>query len=926
MANLHIFIQGQTLTANDLNSNFAIVANGGGGGSVNTSQQYTFTNVITFASNLIVNSYFLDSSNSAGTNGQVLSTNGSAVIWQSLGAVGVNTSAQYIWSNTQTFTNTITFNSTINGTANNSLYIGGLPAANVVSNAQLIANLANYVTATNLTNNLANYQTTAGLSANVATLTSNNTSFVGSVSAANVVSNAQLVANLANYQTTAGLSANVATLTANNTNFVGSVSAANVVSNSQLSSNLTNYQTTAGLSANVATLTSNNTNFVGSVSAANVVSNAQLSSNLSNYQTTAGLSANVATLTSNNTNFVGSVSAANVVSNAQLSSNLSNYVTATNLNNNLANYQTTAGLSANVATLTANNTLFVGSVSAANVVSNGQLSSNLTNYAALTGATFTGNVTANNIQTTYDLNVGRNVTISGNLNVYGTTVTVNAANFTTVDNMLYLNEPATATVTNASGNGSVITYTALNAFSNLGVVSITGIVPSGFNNANYVPVLFANSSTFQVSNTFTGTFTSNGTASYKSGINPDLGIVGGYNDGSYHHSGIMRDYADGYWKVFDNYTPEPDQAINIVTTDPSFHIANFWANTINIGNTSVYAIINTTNYSQTSNNTLYVGSVTAANVVSNAQLSSNLSNYALLSGATFTSNIAVTFGSNTLSINSSSITLKQIIANGAFGANGTVLASNGTGVYWASDSAVGNIVANSITTNSLSANHVSVNNDISVGNSSVNSAMYSDHIFTGNATLNISISPNLLGGGGGSTQYGPAITIGGPLNNGPGGYPVYAPQGAAFATTANLLYVNTSLIQLGNSIAYANISSSNIFIGNTSVSVVINSTAFSGTANNTSFVGTVSAANVVSNAQLSSNLSNYATTGSVTSNATTAYSNAVNAYTSNNTTYTGNNTFGGTNTIFNSNVTYTAALYTANLIFTSPINLDGGTF
>ena len=126
MANLHIFIQGQTLTANDLNSNFAIVANGGGGGSVNTSQQYTFTNVITFASNLIVNSYFLDSSNSAGTNGQVLSTNGSAVIWQSLGAVGVNTSAQYIWSNTQTFTNTITFNSTINGTANNSLYIGCL--------------------------------------------------------------------------------------------------------------------------------------------------------------------------------------------------------------------------------------------------------------------------------------------------------------------------------------------------------------------------------------------------------------------------------------------------------------------------------------------------------------------------------------------------------------------------------------------------------------------------------------------------------------------------------------------------------------------------------------------------------------------------------------------------------------------------------
>ena len=137
------------------------------------------------------------------------------------------------------------------------------------------------------------FQTNAGLSANVATLTSNNTSFVGSVSAANVVSNAQLSSNLSNYQTTAGLSSNIATLTSNNTSFVGSVSAANVVSNAQLSGNLSNYQTTAGMSS---------------------------------YQTTAGLSSNVATLTSNNTSFVGTVSAANVVSNAQLSANLANYV------------------------------------------------------------------------------------------------------------------------------------------------------------------------------------------------------------------------------------------------------------------------------------------------------------------------------------------------------------------------------------------------------------------------------------------------------------------------------------------------------------------------------------------------------------------------------------------------------------------------
>jgi len=50
--------------------------------------------------------------------------------------------AQYYWSNTQTFANTITFLQTINGTANSANYIGTLPAANVVSNAQLQANLA----------------------------------------------------------------------------------------------------------------------------------------------------------------------------------------------------------------------------------------------------------------------------------------------------------------------------------------------------------------------------------------------------------------------------------------------------------------------------------------------------------------------------------------------------------------------------------------------------------------------------------------------------------------------------------------------------------------------------------------------------------------------------------------------------------------
>jgi hypothetical protein len=72
---------------------------------------------------------------------------------------------------------------------------------------------------------------------------------------------------------------------------------------------------------------------------------------------------------------------------------------------------------------TSNNTSFVGSVSAANVVSNAQLSANLANYAALAGgATFVGSVSVSN-----------NVTITGNLIVTGTTLYANVTNLDVKD-------------------------------------------------------------------------------------------------------------------------------------------------------------------------------------------------------------------------------------------------------------------------------------------------------------------------------------------------------------------------------------------------------------------------------------------------------------------------------------------------------------
>lgn len=100
-----------------------------------------------------------------GSNGQLLTSNGSSLFWQTLppGVVGGNTQIQFNDSgdlgansnftfNQSTTTLTVgtsTINSTsFNGIANNALNLGGLPAAD--------------------------YQTNAGLAANVATLTANN--------------------------------------------------------------------------------------------------------------------------------------------------------------------------------------------------------------------------------------------------------------------------------------------------------------------------------------------------------------------------------------------------------------------------------------------------------------------------------------------------------------------------------------------------------------------------------------------------------------------------------------------------------------------------------------------------------------------------------------------------------------------------------
>lgn len=47
----------------------------------------------------------------------------------------------------------------------------------------------------------------------------------------------------------------------------------------------------------------------------------------------------------------------------------------------------------------------------------------------------------------------------------------------------------------------------------------------------------------------------------------DLGLVASYNDGSYQHTGLVRDATDGVWKLFYNVEDEPTTTINFAQAE-----------------------------------------------------------------------------------------------------------------------------------------------------------------------------------------------------------------------------------------------------------------------------------------------------------------------------------------------------------------------
>ena len=273
-----------------------------------------------------------------GTPGYVLATSGTSgnAYWTSSTGFGVDPFASYVWTNTHTFSNSITFTQTIIGTAYNATKLGGLDAGQYANNDYLTTNFQLKGSA---------------LADNVATLTSYNTTNLGGQPATYYAANSTLNNY---YVNSASLPAFIAARAANSASYLGGQSASYFAANSALS----NYTNTASLPAFIASLPANSANYLGGQVATYFAAN----SALSNYQTTAGLAGNVATLTS---------------------------YSADRLNGQLPDYYTTnSALAGYISKLPANNTAFVGVSPASSIVNSTSLSSTLSGYAALSGANF----------------------------------------------------------------------------------------------------------------------------------------------------------------------------------------------------------------------------------------------------------------------------------------------------------------------------------------------------------------------------------------------------------------------------------------------------------------------------------------------------------------------------------------------------------
>jgi len=185
----------------------------------------------------------IDSTGSQGTVGQVLTSNGSGnVYWAAGGSGSVNTAAQYTWTNTQTFSNVITFTGNV-----------------IMSASNNVINATSYTVGTAFVANSTGVYTTGIANASSFT-TTGNANAVNFYAGANLIVNSSNILWTGNTTTSPTISlANTGLFTIGNnstTQTTSKISVANSAGNVTISSGIVSINATGSISgANLSTTT-----------------------------------------------------------------------------------------------------------------------------------------------------------------------------------------------------------------------------------------------------------------------------------------------------------------------------------------------------------------------------------------------------------------------------------------------------------------------------------------------------------------------------------------------------------------------------------------------------------------------------------------------------------------------------------------------
>lgn len=589
-----------------------------------------------------------DSLTIANATSNVVLTTGSWAIGNSVANVGSNSTVIFIGNASVS----ATVNSSVfTGSANNASYLGGTAAAS--------------------------YQLNSTLSANVATLSSNNASFLGGTAAAS-------------YQLNSTLSANVATLTSNATTYVtgnGSITVGTGATNTFVdfdnlavrgassnvnlsASDIHVGNSIANVWANsitlkVANATSNATITPGLVVVGNSIANvwansiqltvANATSNVAVGPGAISIGNSVANASQNSTvHFIGNSSISITVNSSVFSGTANNasYLGGTAA----ASYQLNSTLSANVATLTSNASTYVtgnGSVTVGTGATNTFVDfDNL----AVRGASSNVNLSAS------DIHVGNSIA-----NVWANSITLKVANATS--NVVLT--PATVAVGNSIANVFANTSALFIGNSSVSATVNSSVFSGAANNASFLGGTAAAS--YQLNSTLSAnvaTLTSNN-AAYLGGT-----VAASYQLNSTLAANVavlaanVATFLSGNGTIFvgngsANITANSIQfavtntTSNVVLTPASWSVGNSVANasqntTVHfIGNSTVSVTVNSSAFSGTSNNALYLGGVAAAAIPTNTYLQTVLAQ----GMPSFHRLVGTCAGGNTVTYTADSITM-----------------------------------------------------------------------------------------------------------------------------------------------------------------------------------------------------------------------------------------------------------------------------